>query len=92
MLLSIIYLFGRGGHAKLFFESAITIPQLEGRTSAIAIPDLLKEKLLSIRNSAIPQSQFFLKSATSKPKLESFISSIFDMFLAVESGQFMKKN
>ncbi len=34
---------GRGGHAQLFLESAIAIPQLEGRTSAIAISQLLKE-------------------------------------------------
>jgi hypothetical protein len=47
----------RGGQA--FLESAIAIPQLEGRTSAIAIPQFLKEFF-----SAIPQSQFFLKSAT----------------------------
>ncbi len=47
-----------GGHAQLFFESAIAIPQLEGSSSAIAIPQLFKDMLL--RNSAIPQSQFFL--------------------------------
>jgi hypothetical protein len=34
---------GRGGHAQLFFESAIATPQLEGSTSAIAIPQLFKE-------------------------------------------------
>jgi hypothetical protein len=33
---------GRGGHMQLFLESAIAIPQLEGSTSAIAIPQLLK--------------------------------------------------
>jgi hypothetical protein len=33
----------RGGHAQLFFESAIAIPQLEGSTSAIAIPQLFKK-------------------------------------------------
>ncbi len=54
----------RGGQAQLFFESAIAIPQLEGSTSAIAIPQLFKEMLLRNRNSAIPQMQFFLKSAT----------------------------
>jgi hypothetical protein len=43
----------RGGHAQLFFESAITIPQLEGSTSAIAIPQLFKEMLLRNCNSAI---------------------------------------
>jgi hypothetical protein len=34
------------GHAQLFFESAIAIPQLDGSTSAIAIPQLFKEMLL----------------------------------------------
>jgi hypothetical protein len=43
----------RGGHAQIFFESAIAIPQLEGSTSAIAIPQLFKEMLLRNRNSAI---------------------------------------
>jgi hypothetical protein len=33
----------RGGQAQLIFESAIAIPQLEGSTSAIAIPQLLKK-------------------------------------------------
>jgi hypothetical protein len=74
----------RGGHAQLFFESAIGIPQLEGSTSAIAIPQLSKEMLL--RNSAIPQSQFFLMSTISSAQLESFISAIFGIFLVVESG------
>jgi hypothetical protein len=46
-----------------FFESAIAIPQLEGSSSAIAIPQLFKDMLLRNRNSALPQSQFFLKSA-----------------------------
>ncbi len=59
----------RDGHAQLFFESAIAIPQFEGGTSAIAIPQLVKEMLLRNCNSAIPKSQFFsevcnLKSAT----------------------------
>jgi hypothetical protein len=54
----------RGGHAQLFFASAIAIPQLEGSSSAIATPQLFKDMLLRNRNSAIPQSQFFLKSAT----------------------------
>jgi hypothetical protein len=74
----------RAGHAQLFFESAIAIPQLEGSTSAIAILQLCKGMLLRNRNSAIPQSQFFLKSATSSPQLESFTSAIFGMILAVE--------
>jgi hypothetical protein len=68
---------------QLFFESAIAILQLEGSTSAIAIPQLFKEMLLRNLNSAIPQSQFFLKSATSSPQLESFNSAIFGIFLAV---------
>jgi hypothetical protein len=45
-----------------FFESAITILQLEKSTSAMLIPQLFKEMLHG--NSAILQSQFFLKSAT----------------------------
>jgi hypothetical protein len=75
----------RGGHAQL---SAIAIPQLEGGTSAIAIPQLLKKCYSA---TAIPQSQFFLESASSSPQLESFTSAIFGAFLAVKSGQFMKK-
>jgi hypothetical protein len=46
-----------------------------------------KEILLRNRNSAIPQSQFFLMSATSSPQLESFISATFVIFLAVEFGR-----
>jgi hypothetical protein len=49
----------RWAHATFFFESAIAIPQLEGSTSTIAIPQLSKEMLLRNRNSAIPQSNFF---------------------------------
>jgi hypothetical protein len=37
----------------IFFEFAIAIPQLEGSTSAIAIPQLFKEMLLRNRNSEI---------------------------------------
>jgi hypothetical protein len=59
---------GRGGHAQLFLKSAIATPQLERCTSAIAIPQLFKKMLLRNRNSAIPPSQFFLKSATSSPQ------------------------
>jgi hypothetical protein len=47
----------------------------------------LKEMLLPNRNPAIPQFQkhnFFMKSKTSSPQLESFISAIFGIFLAVE--------
>jgi hypothetical protein len=79
-------MFTRGGDAQLFFESAIAIPQLEGNTSAIAIPQLFKEMLLRNCNSAIPQSQFFLMFATSSPQLESFISAIFGTFWTVKSG------
>jgi hypothetical protein len=43
----------RAGHAQLFFESAIAIPQLVGSTSAIAIPQLFKAMLIRNRNSAI---------------------------------------
>ncbi len=46
----------RGGHAHLLFESGIATPQLEGSTSATAIPQLLKEFCSA---TAIPQSQFF---------------------------------
>jgi hypothetical protein len=49
----------RGGHAQLFFESAITIPQLAGSSSAIAILQLFKNCCSA---TATPQSQFFLKS------------------------------
>jgi hypothetical protein len=62
-------LISRGGHAN-FFRSAIAIPQREGSTSAMAIPQLFKEMLLRNRNSSIV---FFLKSATSSPQLESFL-------------------
>jgi hypothetical protein len=47
--------------------------------------------LLRNRNSAIPQSQFLLESATSSPQLESFTSAIFGAFLAVKFGRFMEK-
>ncbi len=49
------------------------------------------EMLLRKCNSAIPQSQFFLKSATLNPQLESFTSAIFGIFLARESSLFMNK-
>jgi hypothetical protein len=51
--------------ALIYYQSwAIAIPQLEESPSAIAIPQLFKAMLIRNRNSAIPQSQFFLKSAT----------------------------
>jgi hypothetical protein len=43
-----------------------------------------KQMMLRNHNSAIPQSQFFLKSATSSPQLEGFTSAISDIFLAAE--------
>jgi hypothetical protein len=71
--------FNRGGHAQLFFESAIAILQLEGGTSAIAIPQF-KEMLLRNRN-------FFWS-----PQVQvRFTSAIFGAFLAVKFGRFMKK-
>ncbi len=72
-----------GGHAQLFFESSIAIPQLEGSISAIAIPQRLKKWCSA---TAIPQSQFL-----GGPQLKSFASAIFSAFLAVKSGRFMKK-
>jgi hypothetical protein len=78
-------------HAHLFFESAIAILQLEGSTSTIVIPQLFKEMFLHNRNSAFPQSQIFLMSATSSPQLESFISAIFGILMAMESTRFKKK-
>jgi hypothetical protein len=76
-----VWIFDRGGHAQLFFESAIAIPQPEESTSAIASPQLLKKCCSA---TAIPQLQFFLKSATSSPQLELFTSAIFGIFSAVE--------
>jgi hypothetical protein len=83
---------GRGGHGQLFFESAITMPQLAGITSAIAIPQLFKEMLICNRNAAIPQSQFFPKSSTSSPQLERFTCAMFGIFMAMGSDRFVKKN
>jgi hypothetical protein len=62
----------RGGHAQFFFESAIAIPQLEGKTSAIAIRQLFKEMLLCNRNSAIPQWQFFSEVRNLRATLPQF--------------------
>jgi hypothetical protein len=44
--------------------------------------------LLRNRNSAIAS---FLEVATLNPQLESFTFTIFGIFLAMESGRFMKK-
>jgi hypothetical protein len=76
---------------QLFFKSTIAIPQLEGGTSTITIPQLFKEMLLRNRNSAIPQSQFFLKSSTSNLQLESFTSAIFGIFLLLNPVDSFKK-
>jgi hypothetical protein len=61
------------------------LPQSQFRNLKEALPQLFKEMLLRNRNSAIPQSQFFLKSAT------CFNSAIFGIFFAMESGRFMEK-
>jgi hypothetical protein len=81
----------RGGHAQLFFwfrnrNSATCRKNFHNHNSAT-----FKEMLLHNCNFAIPQSQFFLMSATSSPQLESFISAIFDIFLAVESSRIIEK-
>jgi hypothetical protein len=83
----------RGGHAQLFLS-----PQPQFRNLKEAIPQLqfrncnsatFKEMLLRNRNTAIPQSQFFFKSTTLNPQVESFTSAIFGIFLAKESSLFM---
>jgi hypothetical protein len=56
--LILISVITRGGPVQLFFDPAIAIPQLEGSTSAIAIPQFFKEILLHNFSSAILQSQF----------------------------------
>jgi hypothetical protein len=50
----------RGGHAQLFLESAIAISQLEGRTSAIAIPQLLKKCCSATATPHFRNCNFFL--------------------------------
>jgi hypothetical protein len=69
----------RGGHAQLCFESAFAIPQLEGSTSVIIIPLVFQEMCLCDCNSAILNRIFSIS-----PQLESFISAIFGVFLAVD--------
>ncbi len=69
----------RGGHAQLFFESAIAIPQLEGSTSAIAIPQLLMKCCSATATPQFRNRNFFLS-----PQLESFTSTIFGIFWAIE--------
>jgi hypothetical protein len=78
-------IYQRWAHAT-FFESAIAIPQLEGSTSAIAIPQLLKKCY-----SATTTPQFHNRNIFWSPQLESFTSTIFGAFLAVKSSRFMKK-
>ncbi len=70
-----------------FFESAIAIPQLEGSTYEIAIPQLLKKCY-----SATATPQFRNHNLFWSPQLESLTSTIFGAFLAMKSGRFMKKN
>jgi hypothetical protein len=76
---------------ELGVESTIAIPQLEGSTSAIAIPQLLKKCCSANATPQFRNRNFFLMSITSIPQLESFNSAIFCTFLAVESGRFMGK-
>ncbi len=80
-------IFSRDGHAQLFFESAIAIPPLEGSTSAIAIPQLLKKCCYATSTPQFCNRNFFLMSATSSLQVENFISAIFGIFLAMESGR-----
>jgi hypothetical protein len=63
-------------------------PQSQFRNLKEALPQSQFRNFLKkcCSATAIPQSQFFLMSATSNPQLESFISAIFGIFLAVESG------
>jgi hypothetical protein len=72
-------LHSRGGHRQLFFETAIAIPQLEGSTSAIAIPQLLKKCCSATATPQFRNRNFFLS-----PQLESFTSAIFGIFWAME--------
>jgi hypothetical protein len=75
------------GTRNFFFESAIAIPQLEGGTSAIAIPQLLKKCY-----SATATPQFRNRNFFWSPQVQvRFTSAIFGAFLAVKSGRFMKK-
>jgi hypothetical protein len=63
-------------------------PQLQFRNLKKELPQSqfrnFKGMLLRNHNSAIPQLQFFLKSATSSPQPESFTSAISGIFLAAE--------
>jgi hypothetical protein len=69
--------FYRGGHTQLFFESAIATPQLEGSTSAIAIPQLFKECCSA---TAIPQSQFFSEVRNLGALLPQFLANFWHIF------------
>jgi hypothetical protein len=75
-----------GGHAQLFWSSQSQFCNLKE-----ALPQSQYHNFLKKRCSAIPQLQFFLKSAISSLHFESFTSAIFGIFVAVEPGQFMKK-
>ncbi len=79
------------GTRNFFFESATAILQLEGSTSAIAIPQLFKKCCSATATPQFCDRNFFFKSATVNPQLESFTSAIFGIFLAMESGLFMNK-
>jgi hypothetical protein len=89
-ILSAVYLYPEVGTRNFFLS-----PQSQFRNLKEALPQSqfrnISLILLRNRNSAIPQSQFFLKSATSIPQLESFNSAIFGTFLAVEISRFMGK-
>jgi hypothetical protein len=76
----------RGGHEQLFFESAIAIPQLEGSTSAIAIPQLLKKCCFATATTQFRNRNCFWSPQLQVCNLRSFISALIGIFLAVESG------
>jgi hypothetical protein len=49
------------GKRNFFFESTIVIPQLEGSTCAVAIPQLFKEMLLhKVKSATWPQFSAYL--------------------------------
>jgi hypothetical protein len=62
-------------------------PQSQLRNLKDALPQSQFRNFLKkcCSTTAIPQSQFFMKSATSSPQLESFTSAIFGRFLAWSS-------
>ncbi len=82
---------GRGGHAQLFLCPQSQFSNLKEALQQSQFRNFLKKccSQPQLRNSAIA---FFMMSPTSNLQLESFISAIFGMFLAVESGRGKKKN